>query len=176
MYNFAVQVICKDLHILSLQPVLPLITSEDVNCQEPVRHRVRHYAVGQTARPNHPPVVEDAGEQTYVPIGTVLGPEKDGGDPERVVRVRSQPDGLKVFRADEPAHQPATPEELLHDGHQRHGAEHSKDYEDQTLLGGRCDRALSRADQEVVEEPMMSISWPKHVWSDPEHEHREAHQ
>src|SRR5215470_5741522 len=76
------------------QPILPLARIEDVRSQRSVGHRVSHDAVGQPACSDHPPVVEDAGEQTYVPVGTVLGAEDDGGDPERVVRVRSQSDGL----------------------------------------------------------------------------------
>src|SRR5215467_3662365 len=112
------------------QPILPLAPIEYVRREHSVGDRVRYDAVGQPACSDHPPVVEDAGEQTDVPVGTVLGAEEDGRDPERVVRVRSQSDGLKVLRTDEPAHQPAAPEEFFQDRHQRHGAEHSKDYED----------------------------------------------
>src|SRR5215470_11915394 len=100
------------------QPILPLAPIEYVRRERSVGDRVRYHAVGQPACSDYPPVVEDAGEQTDVPVRTVLGAEEDGGDPERVGRVRSQPDGLKVFRADEPAHQPATPKELLYERHQ----------------------------------------------------------
>src|SRR5215831_4389582 len=99
---------------------------------------------------HHPPVVEDAGEKPDIPVRSMFRGKERCCQPERVRCVRSKTDGLEVG-TDEPAHQPATPEELLHDGHERHGAEHSKGYEDQTLLGLLWDRALSRADQEVVE-------------------------
>src|SRR5215470_11135003 len=162
--------------LLHSQPVLPVTGAEHVRGQQCVGHCVRHDAVRQLARPDHPPVVEDAGEQTDVPVGTVLGGEKDGGHPERIVRVRSKWNGLKVFWTDEPAHQPAAPEQLLDDRHQRDGAEHPEGYEDQTLLDVVWDRALSRAGQEVVEEPVTSIRGPEHVRCDPEGEYGDAHQ
>src|SRR5262245_51347383 len=91
---------------------------------------MRDDAVGQPACPNHPPVVGDAGDQAYVPVGAVLGGEEGCRHPEGVGRVSSEPDGLKVFRTYEPAHQPATPEELLEDRNERHRAKNTKGYED----------------------------------------------
>src|SRR5262245_7017203 len=75
---------CIRLIAPTSQPVLPVIAVKHVPCKKSVGHRVRHDAVGQSACPDHPPVVEDACEQAYVAVGTVLGSKQDGGDPERI--------------------------------------------------------------------------------------------
>src|SRR5215471_5890684 len=137
---------------------------------------MRHDAVGQPACPDQPPVVDDAGDQAYVPVGAVLSGEEDGRHPEGVGRIGSEPHGLKVLRTYEPAHQPATPEELLEDRHERHGAKDAKGYEDGIVPEIRRCGAPRGSDKGIVEEPVTSVRWPEQVGSNPENEHADAHQ
>src|SRR5215468_4241478 len=92
------------------------------------------------------------------------------------MRVGPQAHALEAFWANEPAHQPAAPEELLEDRHESHGAYDAKRYKYGIAPEIRRRGAPRRADQRVVEEPMTPVGWPEHVGHDPEHEHGSANQ
>src|SRR6185312_15533805 len=70
-------------------------------------------AVPEIAGADHPPVEDDAGDESDVPEGAVLDGKEGGDEPEGLGRIRAERDAGEVFRIDQPAHQPAAPEKLF---------------------------------------------------------------
>jgi len=78
---------------------------------------MRDDAIGQVAGAQHPPVVNNSGGEPHFPIRAVLGGEHQRHQPEGCSLVGAERD-LEEVGIDDPAHQPAAPEELLYRRHQ----------------------------------------------------------
>src|SRR5947209_9234956 len=121
---------------IGLKPILPLSRKHYVSREHAVGDRVGEDAVPQVAGADHPPVVEDAGDEADVPEWAVFGGEKGCRHPEGERREGAQREALEVVGIDNPAHEPAAPEELFEDGDGNYADEDAKGEEDGVRLVG----------------------------------------
>ena len=160
----------------SLKPILPLSRKHHIRREGGVRNGVGEDAIPEVALAHHPPVIDNSGEQAHIPERAVLRGEQHGGQPECHRGVGAQRDAFEVFGIDQPAHQPAAPEELFEDGNGDYTDGNTEEQENRIVFGGGRSVACGLSDDGVVERDGVTPGRREHVRAHPEHEDGEPQQ
>src|SRR5262249_13598450 len=116
------------MYLLRLQPILPLISRQDIAREAAIGYGVAQNTIREALGADHPPVVQNASDESHIPVRAMLGGEKYRYRPERLRLISTQRNLLEIL-GNQPAHEPTAPEQFLQDRDVHHTAQHPEQNE-----------------------------------------------